>query len=485
MFLRSVISCLLYAGFSFASSIDLKLERYELANGLTVLLHENRQAPTVSCRLFYATGSVHEKLGQTGLAHMLEHMLFKGTRKVGITDSVADARFVKQSDSLQSLLRQARISKDSLIIRKITTQHDSLMNEHRKIFIKDELWEAYLKAGGTGLNAYTTDLVTAYFVTLPRNKVELFLWLEADRMQNAVLREFYPERDVVREERRMRYDDSPTGRYFESLEALFYESHPYRNSTIGYPSDIAAFTREAADEHYRKYYKPNNSILVFAGDFSADSLKPLIQKYFANIPRGEDFPAVSANEPDQAGTKRLETRRNDAKPRMDMLFHTPGIPHPDIFALDIMESVLNGRSGRLYKRLVEQEKLATQTSAGNNVRPALSAFELEVEMREGVDPKLVEKVLWDEIRKLQTEKVSERELTRVRNQLYASKANSLADMETVASMLAYYELYGDASLINRWLDEVSKVTPEQIQVTAKRWLQPKLATVGQLLPEDK
>ena len=234
------------------AAVNLKVHKEVLPNGLTVLLHPNSQAPTVSCRLFYVTGSVHEVPGKSGLAHILEHELFKGTKKVGIQDSVADARFMAIQDSLQALIRPAKLAGDTATVKKLTAEHDSVLNEHRKIFVKDELWSAYQAAGGTGLNAFTSDLMTAYIVTLPKNKIELFMWLESDRMQNAVLREFYSERDVVREERRMRYDDKPTGRFFETLNSMIYEAFPYRVPTIGWPSDIMNLTREMADEHYRK-----------------------------------------------------------------------------------------------------------------------------------------------------------------------------------------------------------------------------------------
>ncbi|HOG69340.1 MAG TPA: insulinase family protein, partial [Fibrobacteraceae bacterium] len=223
---------------SFLFALQLPVHKEVLDNGLTVLLHPNKQSPTVSCRLFYVTGSVHEVPGSSGLAHMLEHELFKGTRKVGITDSIADSVFMYKQDSLQALMRPLIQKGDTTHYLKLKAEHDSIVNEHRKIFVKDELWSTYQAAGGTGLNAFTSDLMTAYIVTLPKNKVELFLWLEADRMQNAILREFYSERDVIREERRMRYDDRPTGRFYETLNSMIYEAFPYRIPTIGWPSDI-------------------------------------------------------------------------------------------------------------------------------------------------------------------------------------------------------------------------------------------------------
>lgn len=466
------------------SGVDLKVTRKVLDNGLTILFHENQQAPTVACRLFYATGSVHEKAGQTGLAHMLEHMLFKGTQKVGIQDSVLDAQYIRIQDSLQALMREALLRQDSVRFNELQKHFNAVVEKHREIMVKNELWETYLKAGGTGLNAYTTDLVTAYFVTLPRNKIELFLWLESDRMQNAVLREFYSERDVVREERRLRYDDRPTGRYFESLDAIFYENFPYRIPTIGYPSDIEHLTREMAQEHYDKYYKPNNAILVFAGDFKTDSLYPLVERYFASIPRGEEFQPITMKEPEQAGEKRLITRRNDAKPRVNLMFHTPAVGDPDIYALDIIESVLNGRSGRLTRRLVEQEKVAVNADAGNYARMYTGTFEIEAVLTPEADPTAVENIIWEELKNLQETPVSPRDLQKVRNLFLASKVRSLQNMENVASMLAYYELYGDWTLVNRWMEEVAKITPEQVQDVARRLFKRDLATVGWLIPED-
>ena len=463
-----------------ALAAELSVRKEVLPNGLTVLLHENRQAPTVSCRLFYATGSVHEVPGHSGLAHMLEHMLFKGTRKVGITDSVADARFMAEEDSLQSLLRALP---DSSARAPMQARYDSVLALHRQLFVKDELWTTYQEAGGTGLNAFTTDLMTAYHVTLPKNKVELFLWLESDRMQNAVLREFYPERDVVREERRLRYDDRPTGRYNETLESMVYEAFPYRIPTIGWAADIEHLTREQAAEHYRLYYKPRNAILVFAGDFQADSLLPLVRRYFGNIPAGEAFPPLVYNEPAQVGEKRFTVWRNDAKPTFDLVFKTPAVGDSSLYALDIAEGVLNGRAGRLYQRLVEKEQLCVSVYAGNSPNKYLSTFSVSATLRPGADPARVEAIVWEELRRLQQEPVSPRDFQKVRNNAYASQVRSLSDMENVATYLAWYEMFGDYRLFLQWASRVDQVTPAQVQAAARAYFTRENAVIGLLLPE--
>jgi len=471
---------LLLCGISYAE-VNLAVHKEVLPNGLTVLLHPNKQAPTVSCRLFYVTGSVHEVPGKSGLAHILEHELFKGTHKVGIQDSVADVRFMAVQDSLQALIRPAKLAGDTATVKKLTAEHDSVVNEHRKIFVKDELWGAYQAAGGTGLNAFTTDLMTAYIVTLPKNKIELFMWLESDRMQNAVLREFYSERDVVREERRMRYDDKPTGRYYETLNSLIYEAFPYRVPTIGWPSDIANLTREMADEHYRRYYKPRNAILVLAGDLDTTATMRMVKKYFGTIPAGEAFPPLTVRDPEQVGEKRFTQVRPDAPNLYTLVFKTPEVGDPEIYALDIAEGVLNGRSGRLYKRLVEQEKLAVGVSAGNSPNKYVSEFSVRVNMRPDADPAKVEKIVWEELEKLKNEPVSEREFQKVKNHAYAGLVRSFTDMENVATMLAWYEMYGDYHIFLNWAGELEKVSAAQVQEAAKRTFLREKSVAGFLL----
>ncbi len=477
------ISCgvALFAATQSLAQVNLVVHKEVLPNGLTVLLHPNKQSPTVSCRLFYVTGSVNEVPGKSGLAHILEHELFKGTKKVGITDSIADVKFMATQDSLQALIRPAILAGDTATVKKLTAEHDSVVNEHRKIFVKDELWSAYQAAGGTGLNAFTSDLMTAYIVTLPKDKIELFMWLEADRMQNAVLREFYSERMVVREERRMRYDDKPTGRFYETLNSMIYEAFPYRVPTIGWPSDIMNLTREMADEHYRKYYKPRNAILVLAGDIDTTATMEMVKKYFEPIPTGEAFPPLTIRDPEQAGEKRLTVTRPDAPNLYTLTFTTPEVGAPILYSLDIAEGVLNGRSGRLYKRLVQDEKLAVSAKASNSPNKYVSEFGVTVNMRPDADPAKVEKIVWEELERLKTETVSERDFQKVKNHAYAGLVRSLTDMENVATMLAWYEMFGDYRIFLNWAGELNKVTAADVQAAAQKTFVREKSVAGFLL----
>ncbi len=465
-----------------AQEIKLPVYREVLDNGLVVLINPNHQAPIVAARLFFTTGSVHEAPGRSGIAHMLEHMLFKGTKKTGITDSILDAQYIHQIDSVRALMRSARLKKDSTLLATEKSSYDSLLTEHRKIFVKDELWETYLKEGGTGLNAFTSDLMTAYFVTLPKNKLELYFWLEADRMQYGVLREFYPERDVVREERRMRYEDSPTGRYWETLTAVFYEAFPFRVPTIGWASDIEQLTRKQAQDHYDKYYKPNNAILVLSGDVKPEEIMPQVRQYFAPIPRGESHAEILIKEPEQVAHKSIVQYKDDAKPRVDIMFHTPSINHKDIYALDVIEGVLNGASGRLNRELVIKKKIANGVSSGNYADKYMSSFNLSAVLKDPTKHQEVIKAIWTEIKKLQDTPISNRELQKVKNQVVAKTVRSLENIEHLATQLAFYEMYGDWNIISTFPAGVQKVTPEEVQAVAKQYFKYHLSTQGMILP---
>lgn len=466
-------------------ALDFPIHREVLDNGLTVLLYPNAQTPTVSCRLFYVTGSVNEVPGKSGLAHILEHELFKGTRTVGVTDFEKDSVLMAKEDSVMALQREAFLEGDFAKAQKFRAEYDSLVEIQRQYMVKEELWSAYQQAGGTGLNAFTTDLMTAYIVTLPKNRIELFLYLEADRMQNAILREFYSERDVVREERRMRYDDRPTGRYFETLNAMEFEAFPYRIPTIGWPSDLMNLTREQAAEHYRKYYKPRNAILVLAGDLDTAATMNLIRKYFSQIPSGEAFAPITVRDPEQVGEKRLTVYRPDAPNRLDIVFKTPGFGDSTLYALDIVEGVLNGRSGRLYRKLVEEKKWAIAVSAGNRINKIISEFSVSATLRPDANPDSVEAVIWQELERLKSEPVSERELQKVKNRATMSLVESFLDMENVATQLAWYEMFGDYRILLEWPDKLGTVSVESVQSAAKNTFLHKKATVGLLLKGEE
>jgi predicted Zn-dependent peptidase len=479
----------LLSAWSLASAADapvLKLNVRDtvLSNGLRVIVYPDRKVPVVACQLFYATGSVHEHPGGTGIAHMLEHMLFKGTRKVGITDSTADARFLPLIDSLEEARRSASGASDSSSVKRIAKQMDSVNAIHRTYFVKDELWQSYQKAGGTNLNAFTTDLGTCYHVTLPRNRYELFLWMEADRMQHAVMRDFYAERDVVREERRMRVENRPQGRYWETMDALFWGAHPYGIPTIGWQSDIENYRRIQVQEHYDRFYGPRNAVLVLAGDISVDTAFAQAARYFGPIRKGADFPKVVSQDPEPVGQKRFVAIRDNARPNIDILFPVPEIQASESPAFEIMEGVLSGAAGRLEPILVDSLRLCTSVGAWHRAQAYASQFVVTATPAPGADPAQIEKILWTEIGKLRDSALSEREIARVKNRLAATRVARLRSTEDFATELGMLELTGSWKLVETYPAATQKVVAPEVRAAAAKWLKPERATVGWLLPKN-
>ena len=467
-----------------AISVRLAVRDTVLPNGLRILVHEDHSVPTVACRLFYATGSVHERAGETGITHMLEHMLFKGTRRVGITDSTSDAKYLPVIDSLDEARRVASDSGDTAGWKRLSHEMDSVNALQRRFFVKDELWQAYKEAGGTDLNAYTTKLGTVYFVTLPRNRVELYFWLESDRMQNAVMRDFYAERDVVREERRMRIENNPDGRYWETLDDMFWGGNPYSIPTIGWPSDIEHYRRSQVQEHYDQYYGPKNAVLVLSGDVSADTAFRLAERYFGPIQKGADFPKVVTRDPEPVGQKRFVSIRENARPSIDILFPVPAIQSAQSPAFEILQGVLSGAAGRLEPILVDSLRLCTEVGAEHEAQIYASQFVVSATPAPGADPSKIEKIIWEQIAKIRDSLLTEREVQRVKNRLAAADVTRLRSQETVATDLGFMSLYGDWRLIYTFPAAVQAQTPQSVRAAATQWLLPERATVGWLLPRN-
>ena len=469
-----------------AQLLRVDVEEHVLPNGLKVLLYQDKHFPSVACRMFCKMGSVNEYPGITGISHMFEHMMFKGTKRIGVTDWNKDSLLLVKIDKAYGLYDSLRRhSGDSAKISRSYHKFKLLSDEEKPLIIKDELWKLYSQNGGTHLNAFTTDILTAYFVTLPKNKVELYFWLESDRIQNAVLREFYSERNVVAEERRMRYENRPDGRYWESLNTIFYEAHPYRNPTIGWMSDIEYFNKTILKKRFNIYYKPNNLILVFAGDFDPENILRLANKYFGKIPRGKVVPPkVTVKEPVQVGEKRFIVRKQ-ANPRMDLLFHTPGLGKPDLYALDIIEGVLSGRNGRLYKRLVKDMELCTNADAGNGVQKYTSYFHINVALKEKTDPEKVEKILFEELERLKKEPLSDYELERVKNNVAARTVNGLRRTEDVANRLGFWEVMGGWKYINVFPKGVQNAGKEDVMRVAAKYFTRDNLTAGVLVSEGE
>jgi len=470
-----------------AYDLSIPVHYDTLENGLRVIIVPDTNVAVVSCRLYYFVGSMYEGPGTTGLSHMYEHMMFKGTKRLGTTDYQKEIPYITAIDSLDSLINAARQnsqeSSDS-VIQQYRQEIFGLLEKQREFIKKDEIWEVYQQNGGTHLNAWTGDDMTAYIVTLPKNKIELFYWIESDRMRNPVLREFYSERDVVMEERKMRYENRPVNRYWERLNALFYVAHPYRLPTIGWASDIRAYTRKKLQKHINHFYTPDNALVVLVGNVNPKEALSDIKRYFGHIPPAKEPKVeVVTREPTPIGENRF-TVRDEVEPRIDMMFHTPGFPHKDLYRLDILEGIFSGRSGRLYKRLVDEEGLCTKAGASNPYRLHDGYFHIWAELRQDADPAKVEQILREEIAKAAKSPPTSNEMLRITNEIRMSFVTGLKSLEGLSDRLAWFERLRSWKDMLEYPEKISAVKAKEIPAITERYLNPDLMTIGRLLPKN-
>ena len=337
------------------AGLEEKVIDHTLKNGMKLLMVERHTSPTVSAWIRFRVGSVDERSDERGLAHMLEHMLFKGTTTLGTKDYAAEKPILDRIEqTAQQLMAEKakRDTADKAIIAELEKKLAGLEADASKYVIKDEFFELYSKNGGTGYNAFTSRDGTTYLISLPSNKLELWAAIESDRMQNPVLREFYSERAVVMEERRRSTDADPESKLWETFVAASFLAHPYGQPTIGWMSEIENLSRTKAERFYHAYYGPHSAIVAIVGDINPKATIELVERYFGAIPAGGTPAPVTVEEPQQAGERRIEMVA-ESEPTLIMGFHKPAINAPDDYVLDVISMILgNGRTSRFHKGLV-------------------------------------------------------------------------------------------------------------------------------------
>jgi predicted Zn-dependent peptidase len=498
MRLLRVVIPLVFLAAAPAPGPGIEVTEVTLGNGMRWLLFPRHDSPTVSAGWVAHVGSVNEREGMTGISHLFEHMMFKGTRTIGTRDIEADLAIIAEQEKVRAAMReelkqmQERLRRgeiDDLLkpenqtarYRQLETQFDELVARQRDVIIKDQMDQIYTRNGGQELNAFTNEDMTVYFVRIPSNRLELWAWLESDRLTNPVFREFYSERDVVFEERRMRTESTPLGKFDEEFNALFWTAHPYRWPVVGWASDIPAITKEQADEYFSTYYAPNNLTGVLVGDFDPAPARALLERYFGRIPRGEkDPPEVVTVEPKQLGEKRYNAEA-ETPPTVRVWWHGAPFVHRDRTPLDLLSDLLTGRTGRLYKGLVLGRQIANEVEASVDLKKYAGAFEIEGVVKEGKDPAEVEAAIHEEIARVQNEPVPAEELQKIKNQGKASAYRRLSSPFSIAIQLLYYDGLGDWKYINSYADEVDAVTAADIQRVARAYLTRENRTVGVFL----
>jgi len=486
------------AGALGAEKPGIAVEELTLPNGMKWLLFERHESPTVTAGFVARVGSVNERPGITGLSHFFEHMMFKGTRVIGTRDAALDLRLIAEQEKVQEAMREEmalmreRLRRGEIPdltspesrterYRELETRFEALVQEQRKNIIKDQLDQIYTRNGAEGLNASTWEDMTLYYVKVPAPKLELWAWLESDRLLHPVFREFYSERDVVFEERRLRTEATPLGKYDEAFNALFWEAHSYRWPVVGWPSEIPTYSKAQADDYFATYYAPNNLTGALVGDFKSAETKALLARYFGRIPRGRvKPPEVVTLEPRQLGEKRYDAEA-ETSPTVRLWWHAVPFVHKDRTPLDLLSDLMSGRTGRLYKGLVQGRQLANEASATVDLKKHAGIFEVECVVKDGKDPARVEAAVDEEVERLQREPVPEPELQKVKNQAKANAYRRLVSPQAIQFQLLYYEGLGDWTYINSYADEVNAVTAEDIQRVARAYLTRTNRSVGTFL----
>lgn len=471
----------------YGDEINLDVKEKTLSNGMKILVVENHLAPVLSTYLRFRVGAVDEHSGITGCSHLLEHMLFKGTKIMGTTDFEAEVPLMKKIDSLAALLRDENGKLRNPLsdgsderVTALREEMAALQTEQAQYIVKDELWETYLKNGGTSLNASTGGDGTQYYVSLPANRLELWAFMEADRIGNIQLREFYSERDVVREERRLRTETQPRGRMYEALNATAHWASPYRWQAIGWGSDIENYMREQIEDYFKTYYHPSNVIACIVGDVNADEVFEICEKYFGVIPSGPTPPPVLTDNQPQMGERTVEIEF-DANPMAMIGWHMPQAGHPDVAALDVLSDILSrGRTSRLYKNITE--KKLGRASAGISFSRYPDLFTGSITpMGDHTVAEVIDSV-YAQIDKLKTEPVAKWEIDKVRTQVDADFIRSLNSNMGLAIRIGNMEaMVGDWNYLIVYREEIKQVTPEDIMRVAQKYLVKKNRTVVTLL----
>ena len=490
--LTSILFLLAMPAMLFAQGLDTfeeKVTEFTLDNGLHFIVIERPVAPVASFVTFVNVGSVNEPVGNTGVAHIFEHMAFKGTKEIGTTDWEKESAAIKRADFLyqQWVRERSKPNPDQERVERLKERFDEVVEEADQYVVSNEFTQIIEQNGGTGLNAFTSADGTGYFYSLPENRAELWFSLESDRFLNPVFREFFAEKDVVMEERRMRTDSNPVGRLIEEFLSVAYSAHPYKNPVIGWASDIQGTSIEDARRFYQKYYTPSNITIAIAGDVDPANIRDLAETYFGRMTAGQPAPEVVTNEPEQRGERRF-VMVEESQPFFLSGYHTVSQTHPDFAALQLVGAITSqGRTSRLYKRLVEDEQMALAVQAFNGFPgtkyPGL--FMTLAVPNQGVSLEKVEAVIEEEFQKVKDGDITQEELDRAITNARASQVRSLnSNMGLALGFAQNHAQRGSWKESFNALSALEAVTLEDLQRVAQTYFVKDNRTVGMIKNES-
>jgi predicted Zn-dependent peptidase len=485
--LKSFAIVLIFAALAAAqdlASFEKRTTLKKLDNGLTVVICERPEAPVFSFFTHVDAGSVQDPLGETGLAHMFEHMAFKGTDKIGTTDYAAEKvalEKVEQTYAAYIAERDKPVGRDEQKVKELQKAWMDAVGAANKYVKPNEFPQIVEMNGGEDLNANTSDDETNYFYSFPENRLELWAYLESERFLHPVMREFYKERNVVIEERRMRVDSNPIGRLLEQFTTAAFQAHEYHRPTIGWMSDLNTFSATDAKKFFDKYYIPSNMVVAVVGDVKASETMPVIEKYFGRIPSRPKPDERTTTEPPQNAERRVVLQEM-SQPLYLEGYHRPDYRSPDDAVYDAIADLMsNGRTSRLYRALVRDKKIASDsagfTGLPGNKYPHLFAF--YAFPLPGHKPDEMAEAIHVEIEKLKSEDISDEELKMIKTRAKANLIRSLGSNDGLANNLAIYQArYDDWRELFRSVDRIDKVSKADIRRVANQTFVPTNRTVG-------
>jgi len=453
---------------SFESRITTKV----LPNGLTLIVCERPNAPVFSYATYIDAGDVNDPSGQSGLAHMFEHLAFKGTTQIGTNNWAEEKLALEKVESANEALRAEKlkaVGRDPKRIAELEKDFKAAEAEAHKFVVPNQFTEVAERNGAEGLNAQTGLDETVYFWSMPENRLELWAWLESARLSDVVPREFYRERSVVMEERRMRTDSNPIGRLVEQFLSTAYVAHNYGRSAVGWPSEVSQLTATEAMDFHKKYYVGANIVVSVVGDVKAAEAMPLLEKYFSKVPGGAKPEEMTTVEPRQFAEKSVVLRES-TQPLYLEGYHRPDFRDPDDAVYSAISDILsNGRVSRLYRSLVRDEQVAVSVEGFSpfpgSKYPGLFCF--FAVPAPGHTPDEMRAAIHKEIEKLKTADVSDEELAAFKTRARAGLLHGLANNQGLANTLASYQTnYGDWREMFLSLDRVDKVTKADIRRVA-------------------
>jgi predicted Zn-dependent peptidase len=466
------------------ASFEKRIMVKKLPNGLTLIICERLEAPVFSFFTMVDAGSAQDPMGRTGLAHMFEHMAFKGTDKIGTTDYAAEKPALEKVETAYTAYiaeRDKSVGRDETKLKDLEKAWKDAIAAADKFVVANQFGKIIEQSGGQDLNAFTDYDETGYHYSLPENRLELWAYLESERFLHPVMREFYKERNVVIEERRLRTDSNPTGRLLEQFDAAAFEAHPYHRPTVGWISDLNTFSATDARKFFDQYYVPANMVVAVAGDLKASQVMPILEKYFSRLPASHKPDETTTTEPPQ-NSERKVVLKEKSQPLYLEGYHRPDYRTKDDAVYDAITDLMSeGRTSRLYRALVRDKKIAA-FSAGFSGLPGTKyphLFAFYAYPLPGHSTQEVADAIHVEIERLKKEDISDDELKMIKTRTKANLIRGLAENEGLATQLAIFETrYGDWRELFRSVDRIDKVTKADIRRVANETFNDTNRTVG-------